>query len=168
MGPGWYRWLSLGSEGRLERGGVADAVTRLEAGVAQVGERGFRVRGAVELGHRLGLDRQLTLGANTGLRGWDPDTFDGASRAVVNAEWRRRLTGEVLHLAVLGLVVFADAGKTWGARVGPDTDGWRADAGVGLLAEVTRAAILRVVRLEVAYPDRGKGPVVLVTGVSLF
>lgn len=168
MGGGWYRWLSLGSAGRLEKGDVADAVTRLEAGLAQLGERGFRVRGAVELGHRLGLDRQLTLGANTGLRGWDPDTFDGTSRAVVNAEWRQRLTGEVLHVVVLGLVVFADAGKTWGPRVGPGTNGWRADAGFGLLGEITRAAILRVVRLEVAYPDRGKGPVVLLTGVSLF
>lgn len=168
LGAGWYRWLSLGSEGRFERGGVADAITRVEVGVVQVGERGFRLRGVVELGHRLGLDRQLTLGANTGLRGWDPDTFDGTSRAVVNAEWRQRLTGEVLHVVVLGLVVFADAGKTWGARVGSSTGGVRADAGFGLLGEVSRAAILRVVRLEVAYPDRGKGPVVLLTGVSLF
>ncbi len=168
LGGGWYRWLSLGSAGRVEKGDVADAVTRVEAGVAQVGDRGFRLRGVVELGQRLGLDRQLTLGANTGLRGWDPDTFDGTSRAVVNAEWRQRLTGEVLHVVVLGVVVFADAGKTWGARVGPDTNGWRADAGFGILGEITRAAILRVVRLEVAYPDRGKGPVVLLTGVSLF
>lgn len=165
---GLYRWWSLASGGRWERGKVYDTVTRLEAGFAQVGERGFRVRGVVERGHRLDLDRQLTLGANTGLRGWDPDTFDGTSRVVVNAEWRHRLTGEVLHLAVLGVVVFADAGKTWGARVGPDSGGWRADAGVGLLAEVTRAAILRVVRVEVAFPDRGKGPVLVLTGVSLF
>jgi len=102
------------------------------------------------------------------LRGYDPDTFDGTSRAVVNLEWRKRLTGEVLHLAVLGVTVFADAGKTWGARVGPDTGGWRGDVGVGILGEITRAAILRVVRLEVAFPDRGNGPTVLLTGVSLF
>lgn len=168
MNGNWYRWLFLGSAGRLERRDVADAASRVEVGLAQLGERGFRVRGVLEVGHRLGLDRQLTLGANTGLRGWDPDTFDGTSRAVINAEWRHRLTGEVLHVAVLGVVLFADTGKTWGARVGPSTGGWRADAGVGLLAEVTRAAVLRVVRLEVAYPDRGKGPVVLLTGVSLF
>ncbi|MGC8915762.1 MAG: hypothetical protein ACP5NF_02130 [Thermoanaerobaculum sp.] len=163
-----YRWWSLASDGRFERGQLRDGVTRLEAGLAQVGERGFRVRGVVEVGHRLGLDRQLTLGANTGLRGWDPDTFDGTSRAVFNAEWRQRLTGEVLHLAVLGVVVFADAGRTWGARVGPGTGGWRRDLGVGILGEITRAAILRVVRVEVAYPDRGKGPTVVLTGVSLF
>lgn len=168
IGEGWYKWVFLDSAGRWEKGGVADGVTRVEAGVAQVGERGFRVRGVAELGHRLGLDRQLTLGANTGLRGWDPDTFDGTSRAVVNAEWRQRLTGEVLHVVVLGLVLFADAGKTWSPRVGPSTGGWRADAGFGLLGEITRAAILRVVRMEVAFPDRGKGPVVLLTGSSLF
>ncbi|MCS7181682.1 MAG: hypothetical protein NZ869_00995 [Thermoanaerobaculum sp.] len=164
----WYRWLSLSSSGRWEEGAVVDGVSRLEVGAAQVGEGGLRLRGVWELGHRLGLDRQLTLGANTGLRGWDPDTFDGTSRAVVNLEWRRRLTGEVLHVAVLGVVLFGDVGRTWGARVGADTGGWRANAGIGLLAEITRASVLRVVRLELAWPDRGGGPILLLTGVSLF
>lgn len=163
-----YRWLAANTQGRWQHGGARDNVTRLEAGFAFLGDQGFRGRAVLERGFHLDLDRQLTLGADSGLRGWDPDSFDGTSRAVVNLEWRQRLTGEVLHLAVLGLVLFADAGKTWGARVGADTRGWRGDVGVGLLAEVTRAAILRVVRLEVSFPDDGTGPTVLLTGVSLF
>jgi len=163
-----YRWLALATQGRWEGGQARNALSRLELGMAWVGDQGVRARGVLELGKHLDLDRQLTLGANTGLRGYDPDTFDGTSRAVVNLEWRKRLTEEVLHLAVLGVTVFADAGKTWGARVGPDTGGWRGDVGLGLLAEITRAAILRVVRLELAFPDRGQGPTVLLTGVSLF
>jgi len=163
-----YQWGSAGVEGRWERGQARNTRARLELGFALVGEAGLRGRMVWERGLHLDRDQQLTLGANTGLRGWDPDTFDGTSRAVLNVEWRRRLTGEVLHVAVLGLTVFADAGKTWGARVGPDTQGWRKDVGIGLLGEITRAAILRVVRIELAYPDKGQGPTLLLTGVSLF
>ena len=87
---------------------------------------------------------------------------------VANAEWRGRITGELLHVAALGVTAFADCGKTWGARVGPPTEGWRSDVGAGLLVEVTRASVVRIVRFEVAFPDRGGGPVYLITTDSLF
>lgn len=163
-----YSWITAQAAGRLERGGAADVVTHVDFGTARTGRIGWRARVAADLGHNLDLDRQLTLGADTGLRGWDPDFFDGTSRVVANVEWRHQLTGEVLHLGVIGLQLFADTGKTWGARVGESTRGWRADAGAGLLIELTRAAILRVVRVEVAYPDTGHGPVFVLTGTSLF
>ena len=88
-----------------------------------IGKAGLRLRAAADFGHNLDGERQLTLGADTGLRGYDPNTFDGTSRAVANVEWRHRLTGEFLHIAVLGMTAFVDGGKTWGARVGPSTDG---------------------------------------------
>ena len=164
-----YGWLAAGLTGRLEEDrGLVDAVTHLEVGASQLGDSVLRGRLVVDVGHELDLDRQLTLGADFGLRGWEPNTFDGTSRAVLNLEWRRRLTGELLHVAVLGLEVFADAGATWDARVGRTTDGVRADAGVGLLVELTRASIVRVARLEVGFPDDGSGPVVIFTTQSLF
>jgi hemolysin activation/secretion protein len=123
---------------------------------------------STDLGHNLDGDQQLALGADTGLRGWDPDTFDGTSRVVANLEWRHVLTGEVLHLGIIGGLVFVDAGKTWAPRVGPSTDGIRKDAGVGVLIESTRAALLRVIRVEVAFPDRGGKAVFLISGSSLF
>jgi len=132
------------------------------------GAAGLRLRISADLGHRLDGDRQLTLGADAGLRGYDPNTFDGTSRAVMNVEWRRRLTGELLRLAIVGVTVFGDAGRTWSARVGPSSGGWRSDVGAGLLVEITRASLVRVVRLEVAFPDRGGRPVVQVTSQSLF
>jgi hypothetical protein len=173
FGVGWltgeqYTWLNVAASGRAERGMVANAVTHLVLGTARLGPVGFRGRFAMDLGHNLDGSSQLTLGANAGLRGWEPDTFDGTSRAVTNLEWRHQLTGEVLHIAIFGIGVFADAGKTWGPRVGPSTDGWRKDAGLGLLIESTRAAQLRIVRIEAAWPDRGKGPLFLVTGEALF
>jgi hypothetical protein len=163
-----YTWQRVDLSGRVESRGLANAITHLETGGVITGPTGLRVRAAADLGHGLDGERQLTLGADTGLRGYDPDTFDGTSRVVANAEWRGRITGELLHVAALGLTAFADCGKTWGARVGPSTKGWRSDVGAGLLVEVTRASVVRILRIEVAFPDRGRGPVYLVTTDSLF
>lgn len=163
-----YWWLNLGGSGRLEGGTLDNQVTHVDVGTSSTGDVGWRVRVSADLGHNLDGDQQLALGADTGLRGWDPDTFDGTSRTVANLEWRHVLTGEVLHLGIIGGVVFVDAGKTWAPQVGPSTDGIRKDAGVGLLIESTRAALLRVIRVEVAMPDQGGKPVFLISGTSLF
>jgi len=162
-----YSWLNLGDSGRLEGGGGANQVAHVDLGTAHTGPAGWRARVAADLGHNLDGDRQLTLGADTGLRGWDPDTFDGTARAVANVEWRHVLTGEVLHLGIIGGAVFVDAGKTWAPRVGPSTDGIRKDAGVGLLVESTRAAAVSIIRVEAAFPDRGKGLVFVISSISL-
>jgi len=163
-----YSWLTVSSTGRYENGSFDNTVTHLEVGTAQTGPVGWRARLAADLGNRLDGDQQLALGADVGLRGWNPGTFDVTSRAVANLEWRHVLTGELLHVGVIGATVFVDAGKTWAPRLGPSTDGIRKDAGVGLLLESTRASLLQVVRVEAAMPDQGKGPVVVVTSVSLF
>ncbi|HPC82067.1 MAG TPA: hypothetical protein P5234_01935 [Thermoanaerobaculaceae bacterium] len=164
----WYGWVEAAASGRVEAAGWVDGLVHLAVAGAQPGEQGWRGRIVGDWGHKLEHDRQVTLGADVGLRGWDPDFFDGTSRVVANLEWRRRLTGEVLHLGVIGVTVFADAGRTWGARIGEPTRRWRADAGAGLLIELTRASIARSVRLEVALPDDGRGPVLLATSSSLF
>ena len=52
--------------------------------------------------------------------------------------------------------------------MGPSTEGWRGDAAVGLLVEITRCSTVRILRLEVAFPDRGGEPVFQVTTQSLF
>ncbi|MBI5442955.1 MAG: hypothetical protein HY900_17290 [Deltaproteobacteria bacterium] len=163
-----FTWQRVALSGRVENRGLANAISRVELGGAITGTAGLRVRVAADLGYALDGERQLTLGADTGLRGYDPNTFDGTSRVVANVEWRRRLTGEVLHVAALGVTAFADCGKTWGERVGPSTEGWRTDVGAGLLVELTRTSRVRVVRFEMAFPDRGGGPVYLITTESLF
>jgi len=163
-----YMWTRADLSGRVESGEIVNAVSHLECGGATIGKAGFRLRAAADLGHELDGDRQLTLGADSGLRGYDPDTFDGTSRIVANVEWRHRLTREFLHVAVLGVTAFADGGKTWGARVGPSTEGWRGDVGAGLLLEITRASVVRILRFEIALPDRGGDPVFQITTQSLF
>ena len=163
-----FSWLFTSVHGRWEGDGATGTVFRIEGGTARTGGGGWRTRLAADLGYGLEPNRQLTLGADTGLRGWAADTFDGTSRVVANAEWHRPITGELLGLGIVGVTVFADAGKTWGARVGRSTGGWRADAGVGLQVELTRASVVRVIRVELAWPDTGGGPTFLVISGSLF
>ena len=171
MGRHRGSWLVLGdawASGRFDEGDPRDVVAGLQLVAAQIGERGFQLRLLAETSHELDLDRQLTLGADVGLRGWDPDTFDGTGRALVNAQWRTILFRDVLRLFSVGAVIFADAGATWDPRVGRGTDGVRTDAGVGLLFDLSRFSTSNLLRVEVAWPDDGAGAVVTITGSALF
>lgn len=165
------RWLLMGDawlSGRFDRSEPHDVLFGLQLAATQIGERGFQFRLMLDVSHNLQLDRQLTLGADVGLRGWDPDFFDGTGRALINAQWRTVVFRHVLELFSVGVVVFADAGKTWDARVGADTDGIRADAGAGLLFDLSKVSLSNILRVEVAWPDDRSGPVVTITGSALF
>lgn len=164
----WLMLCDAWTSGRFDEGEPRNVVGGVQLAAAQIGMRGFQFRLYVEGSHELDLDRQLTLGADLGLRGWDPDTFDGTGRALVNAQWRTILFRDVLRLFSVGAVVFADAGSTWNPRVGPDTDGIRKDAGVGLLFDLSRFSTTNLLRVEVAWPDDNSGPVIALTGSSLF
>lgn len=165
---GWLLMGDIWTSGRLDDGSAANVVTGFQAAASQLGPRGWQLRLKVEDSIDLDREHQLTLGADRGLRGWDPDTFDGTGRAVFNLQWRTLLKEDFLSLFSIGIVLFADAGKTWGARFGPDTDGIRFDAGVGLLADMTHVGISNVLRLDVAVPDDGGGVTVIVTSTALF
>jgi len=164
-------WLFLGDvwfSGRLEEGESRNLVAGFQVGAAQLGTRGWQARLLVESSHRLDLNRQLTLGADLGLRGWDPDYFDGTGRALFNLQWRRLLWQEVLGLFSVGVVAFGDAGATWDPRVGPNTDGIRLDAGVGLLFDLAHLSRSNLLRIDVAMPDDGSGPTVTVSTSTIF
>lgn len=165
------RWLVMGDawlSGRFDRSEPRDVLLGIQIAAAQIGHRGFQFRLLADFSHELQLDRQLTLGADIGLRGWDPDYFDGTGRALVNAQWRTVLFRDVLNFFSVGVVFFADAGKTWNPRIGADTGGIRADAGTGLLFDLSRLSLSNVLRVEVAWPDDRSGPVVTITGSALF
>lgn len=165
------RWLLLGDawlSGRFDRSEPQDVLFGVQLAAVQIGARGFQFRLLADVSHELQLDRQLTLGADVGLRGWDPDYFDGTGRALVNAQWRTVVFRDVLHFFSVGVVVFADAGKTWKPRVGADTNGIRVDAGAGLLFDLSHLSLSNILRVEVAWPDDRSGPVVTLTGSALF
>jgi hypothetical protein len=165
------RWLVLGDawfSGRLEDGGAQNLVAGFQIGAAQLGSHGIQTRLLVEGSQRLDRDRQMTLGADLGLRGWDPDYFDGTGRAVLNLQWRQLIKEEVLGLFTLGVVIFGDAGYTWDARVGLDTGGIRLDAGAGLLFDLSHLGRSTLLRVDAALPDDGTGITIIVSTSTIF
>lgn len=165
------RWLFLGEAnvtGRLDDGDPQSWVFGAWVGAAQLGRRGWQMRLLADVSHQLDPQEQLTLGADIGLRGWNPDTFDGTSRALANLQWRALLKEDLFHVMAIGVELFADAGATWGARVGPGTEGVRANLGFGIIGDLTRVGVSNIARIEVGFPDDGSGPTVIVSTSSLF
>ena len=164
-------WLVLGEarlEGRLDDGNPQNCIVGAWIGAAQLGRRGWQLRLLADASRNLDLDRQLTLGADIGLRGWNPDFFDGTGRALANVQWRTLIKEDVFHVLALGFEVFVDAGATWDPRVGRGTDGVRADAGFGIIGDLTTIGLANIARIEVGFPDDGSGPTVIVSTSALF
>ncbi|MCG6964672.1 MAG: hypothetical protein LJE95_15570 [Acidobacteria bacterium] len=164
-------WLLLGRSwlsGRQDPTGPRNVRAGFQVAAAQIGRRGWQGRLLVENSWRPDRNTQLTLGTDVGLRGWDPDTFDGSGRAVLNVQYRALLMEDVLHFFSIGFVGFVDAGATWRPRVGRDTDGIRKDAGVGLLVDLPRIGLAHLLRIEIAFPDDGSGFVATLTTAALF
>jgi hypothetical protein len=165
------QWLVLGdawASGRHEETGFQNLVAGLQLAAAQLGRKGLQLRLLAETSRELDLNRQFTLGADLGLRGWDPDFFDGTGRALLNAQWRTLVMEDVLGLFSFGVVVFGDAGMTWDPRVGPDTDGIRLDAGVGLLFDLSHLSRTNLLRVDLAFPDDGSGPTLTISTSTIF
>jgi len=165
---GWLLLTDAWCNGRLDDGDPANWLLGLQVAVSQLGLRGWQARLGVEATHELDLEHQLTLGADVGLRGWDPDYFDGTSRAIATLQWRTILKEDILHFFSLGAVAFVDVGYTWNPRVGPGTQRIHGDIGVGLLADLTHIGLANLLRLDIGFPDDGTGYTISVTTSSLF
>ncbi len=164
-------WLALTEvwfEGRIDDGDPANWVVGVSAGAAQLGQRGFQFRVLFENSYELDGDRQLPLGAEIGLRGWSPLYFDGTGRALANAQWRMLLAPNLFNVLAVGFEVFVDAGATWDPRVGPDTDGVRMDAGVGLILGLQTIGLSNIARIEIGFPDDNSGSTLIITTQALF
>ena len=166
-----HGWLYLGTgwfEGRLDDGESRGWVGGVELVASSIGTRGWQFRLLVEDSHRLDLDRQLTLGAEIGLRGWDPDFFDGTGRTLLNLQYRRLIKRDLFQVLSVGATAFVDVGHTWDARVGEATGRPHVDAGIGLILDLGRIGFTNLLRIDAAVPDDGSGVTVSITSASLF
>ncbi len=100
---------------------------------------------------------QLTLGGETGVRGYDVDDFPAGRRVVFSAEDRIYLGWPFPNLFDLGMTLFADIGNGWAGDVpfGADT-GWRGTLGAGLRFGFP-AGSRGVARADLAWPVEGSG-----------
>jgi len=109
-------------------------------------------------GKFLDRDSSITLGGNTGLRGYKNNSFVGSRAVLVNFEDRFFFEGEWFHLARLGAAVFVDSGIVGDEGASLALRNIKSDIGVGLRAASTRSRSGGVARFDVAYAlNRGPG-----------
>ena len=119
------------------------------------GRHTFASQFYVDFGEKLDKDRQLLLGADTGLRGYEINTFEGDKRMVLNLEERSHFADDVLQLVSVGSAVFIDAGGATNSALGDIlTTDLYGDVGFGLRFCFPRASGGGVVRVDVAFPLR--------------
>lgn len=94
---------------------------------------------------------QLTMtDAQGGVRGYTGSRLSGGRRAVARVEERVLLPGISKYLG-WGVAAFSDAGQMWASKVPFGESGFRASAGLSVLAAVPRQS-RSVARVDIAYP----------------
>ena len=102
----------------------------------------------------------LSLGGDTGLRGYPIRYQHGEQRAILTLEQRGYTDWYPFRLFRVGGAAFIDVGRAWkGANQNVINSGWLADAGVGLRLSLDRAAFANVLHIDLAVPvDRDDDP----------
>ncbi|MGB5354409.1 MAG: POTRA domain-containing protein [Woeseia sp.] len=111
---------------------------------------------SVALAGDLDLDAPLSLGGDSGLRGYPLRYQVGDKRVLLTAEYRYFTNWYPFRLVRVGGAVFADVGRTFGDNpAGGKSLGWLKDVGIGLRFMPTRASGREIVHLDLAFPLDG-------------
>jgi hypothetical protein len=170
IADGWRptpRQLVLGQLGISTRWAKGDAENLVAGGklrwyVRDFGPHLFYAALGADLAHHLDGESQITLGGDSGLRGYPLRFQSGDRRFLLNLEQRFFSDRELFHLVRLGAAVFFDAGQAWFV----DTLSQRdltliqqrrvlKDIGFGLRLGSSRSARAGVLHLDVAFPLDG-------------
>jgi len=144
---------------RVEGGSITDGL--LSAGLRYyrpTGPRGVFFAGiSGAAGRALDSDHELTIGGDTGLRGYPLRFQAGSGTALVTLEQRFFTKYSLFSLADVGAAVFFDMGQAFGDPVlGPSEDyGLLRDVGFGLRLGSSRSALGNVLHIDVAFPLDG-------------
>jgi len=108
-------------------------------------------------GRFLDQGNQLSLGGNSGLRGYKNDSFVGGKSVLFNLEDRFFFDGEWFHLIRLGGALFVDSGTAVPEGSGISFSRFKTDLGAGLRLASSRSRSGSVLRVDLAYALNG-GP----------
>ncbi len=113
----------------------------------------FFTEGRVEFTDGLTDDRQVVLGGDTGLRGYDRNYQVGDRSFIVRLEERYYSDWHPFRLFRVGAAAFLDVGRAWyDDRDNGANGGVLADAGIGLRLNSSRAQKRRVIHIDLAFP----------------
>lgn len=155
VGPGRFALGALTASGRSAGGRWDNALLAASGNVfwktALPGEQTFVLHAEGVTGRYLDADSQVTLGGDSGLRGYKNDSFVGAKAVLFNLENRFFIPGEVLHLMRFGGVLFFDAGTVVPEGGKFALQRFKSDVGAGLRVGSTRSRSGAVGRIDLAY-----------------
>ena len=116
---------------------------------------------AVDKAFRQDPASPLTLGEDSGLRGYSSGRYTGDRRFLMNIEDRIFIKNELWSVADIGAVVFFDSGCAWGAGKSVRVSELKNAAGLGLRVAPSRSGSNSPVRVDFAYAlndNRGRSP----------
>src|SRR6266404_2296902 len=103
---------------------------------------------------------ELTLGGDSGLRGYPLRYQRGMHRQLFTLEERYYTDWYPLRLFRVGFAAFYDTGRAWGSQIGNVNNGWLNDIGFGLRILSTRASFGNVLHVDVAFPLHRTDPTI--------
>lgn len=108
---------------------------------------------SLRYGGNLTADQQLTLGGDTGLRGYPLHYQMGDRSVLLNLEKRYYWEYHLLQLFKVGGAVFFDVGRAWFPDKNNGENGqFLKDAGIGLRLAPSRATAKTVIHIDLAFP----------------
>ena len=96
--------------------------------------------------------QQLSLGGESGLRGFNRLYQSGDKRINLTLEERQYTDYQIFNLAYLGFAAFIDIGRAWQKGIQETPDKMLANIGFGIRLASTKADGGRVIHLDLAYP----------------
>ncbi len=172
------RWDNEGLSNSLFRGEFKyfNAIGILTPGDIYLGRHTIAANLQWDYGIDLDRDREFLTGSDNAIRGYDPRSFTGDKRLVLNLEDRVHLVDNIYELISLGFASFVDIGgstnDSFGDLIGNDL---YSNVGCGLRFAFPRSQGSRILRLDVAVPLRdgpdgtkAGEPRFLLTGGQLF
>ncbi|HEY0938524.1 MAG TPA: POTRA domain-containing protein [Steroidobacter sp.] len=155
LGHERYLINSLGWRGRIEGSELNDGVLDVNSRfyLRQSERRVFFASLTASLTSNLDPERQLTLGGDTGLRGYPLRYQAGKANALLTLEERFYSSWQPLKLFNVGAALFVDAGRSWGQDEHATAPaGWLEDVGVGLRLGSARSGLGNVLHIDLAMP----------------
>ena len=154
--------LASGISGRIEN---SEAKNTIVSGAGryywrQSPRRLFFMSLRADAATRLDADNRLTLGGDTGLRGYPLRYQAGTGRWIFTAEQRLFSDWYPFRLVRVGGAMFYDMGRTWGDNPnGSRSVGLLRDVGFGLRLGQTRSGLGNVTHIDVAFPLDARGDI---------
>lgn len=109
----------------------------------------FAARVISQFAWRQKSNYQLTLGGNSGLRGYPDRYFSGNRLFLSNVEYRL-FTPVEIYTVNFGGAVFFDAGNVWRSSENIKVNDLKTNVGIGLRLGLTKSSTARIIRVDLA------------------